>query len=676
LLGTNDDKSLQNLDTTLLPDGSLCWVNDQLAVYALHKTSTAAPAGVTIVQPGSGPGRWMPLISVTSGGATIVADVATLAALPAPVDGAQAFVLSVRSLWAFATGSALTADGISVVNDTGLTGQWLRDPIPSLSWAYQADWGINATTGDDENLGTAASPLATLAELRRRLDGQTLMQRTVVRQFGDVEEDLLLTVTMRNPSDPFVYMSDPSTWTTVATGSITGVLAINRTANPPNAQEITDGTVADWTPYLGMRIRLVAPSARAGATAFIMKNMGANTARTTRFNGVGFDPATAISVQLAVTDPVIGDPYVIETLPGIDNVDLTVNRASVDNSGLKPRAFFDSLEPGQRFPTTPTLGRCLVRSPDAFGGGIASITRCRTHLQNSGTGGSTFAAGTLWVNGFFWYGGSIAAGGAFKGTSAASGIQSATNSQCNLRNDFLLQGVNLQGHFLRTDLVGFSVWDTPGTMIELFGNSVLECFAKVYGSGGGDQGIQCESGAMVRYGDATLVPNIHGVTDVDIANAAYTWDEIAAMQDGCLWDYRHDTGVLRRLSGEPPAGLNQQQQGRIYTTAIAADVPASSLFPSAYALTALQGLFEVYIYLAVTTDGAPGDTVTLQLAWTDDRGARTLNILNAVAVDAGGYFIAQTLIETNGVANPTYTLTYTKAGAPQVSLRIQTQQVQ
>jgi hypothetical protein len=213
-------------------------------------------------------------------------------------------------------------------------------------------------------------------------------------------------------------------------------------------------------------------------------------------------------------------------------------------------------------------------------------------------------------------------------------------------------------------------------MIELFGNSVLECFAKVYGSGGGDQGIQCESGAMVRYGDATLVPNIHGVTDVDIANAAYTWDEIAAMQDGCLWDYRHDTGVLRRLSGEPPAGLNQQQQGRIYTTAIAADVPASSLFPSAYALTALQGLFEVYIYLAVTTDGAPGDTVTLQLAWTDDRGARTLNILNAVAVDAGGYFIAQTLIETNGVANPTYTLTYTKAGAPQVSLRIQTQQVQ
>jgi len=78
----------------------------------------------------------------------------------------------------------------------------------------------------------------------------------------------------------------------------------------------------------------------------------------------------------------------------------------------------------------------------------------------------------------------------------------------------------------------------------------------------------------------------------------------------------------------------------------------------------------------VTTDGAPGDTVTLQLAWTDDKGARTLDILNAVAVDAGGYFTAQTLIETNGVANPTYALTYTKAGAPQVSLRIQTQQVQ
>jgi len=282
----------------------------------------------------------------------------------------------------------------------------------------------------------------------------------------------------------------------------------------------------------------------------------------------------------------------------------------------------------------------------------------------------------MWLNSMFWTGGSLVAGGVMKGAGLATAVLSGSMQQCNLRNDFLSQGANIQGDRLRTDIVGFSVWDTAGTMIELFAGSVLECFAKVYGSGGGDQGIQCESGAMVRYGDATQIPNIHSVTDVDIANAAYTWDEIAAMPDGCLWDYRHDTGVLRRLSGEPPAGLNQQQQGRIYTTAVAADIPSSSLFPSAYTLTALEGLFEVYIYLAVTTDGAPGDTVTLQLAWTDDKGARTLDILNAVAVDAGGYFTAQTLIETNGVANPTYALTYTKAGAPQVSLRIQTQQVQ
>ena len=59
LLGTGDGAALQNVNTTELPDGSLCWVNDQANLYVLSKTSTEVASGNFIVVPASGPGRWM-----------------------------------------------------------------------------------------------------------------------------------------------------------------------------------------------------------------------------------------------------------------------------------------------------------------------------------------------------------------------------------------------------------------------------------------------------------------------------------------------------------------------------------------------------------------------------------------------------------------------------------------
>ena len=59
LLGTGDFDSLENIDTTILPNGATCWVIDQAAFYVLHKDSVIVPAPPTSIAPGSGPGRWI-----------------------------------------------------------------------------------------------------------------------------------------------------------------------------------------------------------------------------------------------------------------------------------------------------------------------------------------------------------------------------------------------------------------------------------------------------------------------------------------------------------------------------------------------------------------------------------------------------------------------------------------
>lgn len=58
LLGSGDSDSLQNVNTTPLPDGSLCWVGDQTAFYVLHKDGTDTPISPIVVAPAAGPGRW------------------------------------------------------------------------------------------------------------------------------------------------------------------------------------------------------------------------------------------------------------------------------------------------------------------------------------------------------------------------------------------------------------------------------------------------------------------------------------------------------------------------------------------------------------------------------------------------------------------------------------------
>jgi len=61
VLGTGDGDSLQNVNTTELPNGSFCWVVSNATLYRLDTASTLASAPDAVIVPASGPGRWIAL---------------------------------------------------------------------------------------------------------------------------------------------------------------------------------------------------------------------------------------------------------------------------------------------------------------------------------------------------------------------------------------------------------------------------------------------------------------------------------------------------------------------------------------------------------------------------------------------------------------------------------------
>ena len=54
-----DGQSLRNIITNIYPDGALCFVLENRALYELNKESTATPDNLTVVLPIAGPGRWL-----------------------------------------------------------------------------------------------------------------------------------------------------------------------------------------------------------------------------------------------------------------------------------------------------------------------------------------------------------------------------------------------------------------------------------------------------------------------------------------------------------------------------------------------------------------------------------------------------------------------------------------
>jgi hypothetical protein len=65
---TDPGEALENINTTNMPDGAMCYCTDNRALYILDKTSTDAAVLDAIVVPIAGPGRWFVALINSSGG--------------------------------------------------------------------------------------------------------------------------------------------------------------------------------------------------------------------------------------------------------------------------------------------------------------------------------------------------------------------------------------------------------------------------------------------------------------------------------------------------------------------------------------------------------------------------------------------------------------------------------
>lgn len=110
-------------------------------------------------------------------------------------DGALVFVTSESTLFFLLKESTDAPDGVNIVQSaTGSPGRWFRTDIGVTVFETQADWYVDEqnVTGlaSDGNVGdTAATPLASYAELTRRIQFATLEQDTTVHLLSDVDDD-------------------------------------------------------------------------------------------------------------------------------------------------------------------------------------------------------------------------------------------------------------------------------------------------------------------------------------------------------------------------------------------------------------------------------------------------------------------------------------------------------
>lgn len=668
LLGTGDAAALQNLDTTELPDGALCWVSDQTSYYVLHRDSSASPSGTIVVAPASGPGRWIILGSGSTSGELIVPNIAALAALPAPANGESAFVLTVRSSFQFETGSALAADAITIVDAADASGQWLRTDVPSLSWAYQAAWFLNATTGNDENVGsTSGTALKTAAELSRRITTQTLHQTTTVTQSTDLPEFVNLNVTLANNDSKFLWLADPAAVTTVFTGSggLSAVTAINPATNTP--MSITDGNTGglNWNNWLGgFRIRITSAGPRQNAVGFVVKVISNTQARTTPFAII--DPTTfdAGLGTLATVTPLVNDQYVVETLPGVFGWNVIVNRMTRITGGIYTTAIADSIEIGKGA-AHPELGMTYFDSPQSADG-AATFTRCIHDVQR--------AAGLrLWCYATLFRSASTIAildvfvviGGGSLG-SVATGQQSPYHA---FGGNFIIQGgplIIVAGTApLGGDGGGVGIFDSPSDGLFLHEeqdahfvsiNDSGSVTNTLYGSGNAGFGINMAGGRNVNY--EIVRPTITGnLGDISLCGQTVSWSETPISNPLNL------CGITARIAG----------MGVVYSANVLGAIGATNIFTS----TPPQGLYVIDVYVAVKTAGAAGDQVSVTIAWTDDSQAESVAVINAASVAAKGFFAARQLVETTGAANVTYAVSFPiKTGAPAISVRIVARQIQ
>jgi hypothetical protein len=201
------------------------------------------------------------------------------------IEGTFCWVHSVGTPFVLEQTGGLTVDNITVVTAFNRpTYVWRRIDGVSGYWWQQGTWFIGGTGANDENTGAAGFPLATFAELRRRMIGRHLLLGATNDFTVNLQGDLGDTDYMQLDFQPNVIATNVTvigTPTVTAIGTVASATAHNFAAN--QATEIVV-TGFNWAPWVGKLIRRQGTTGLTSETAIVAADLGAGRARLTLTN--------------------------------------------------------------------------------------------------------------------------------------------------------------------------------------------------------------------------------------------------------------------------------------------------------------------------------------------------------------------------------------------------------
>jgi hypothetical protein len=254
-------------------------------------------------------GPWQPESAI------VVPDIAGLAVhppTPYPA-GALAWIETLRALFVLdRSATEAPVSGQLVVADDG-AGLWRRLDVYGSAvspWAAQTEWYIDANNGDVENDGAAAGrALPCWMELEARLRHQILTATTTVHLASDLDEAIRASWSLRGG---YFLLDGCSGITVEGTDTLSVVTAKSAVTN--EWLLVQAAGIADWTPYIGRRLRITA-GARENCVMWVLAAdpdaLGAHVARVT----LAYNPWT-----FGTANPQAADPIAIERLPVIQGL--------------------------------------------------------------------------------------------------------------------------------------------------------------------------------------------------------------------------------------------------------------------------------------------------------------------------------------------------------------------
>jgi len=269
-------------------------------VAAIHETGTATQLIIGAITDGQFLQRsgttlvgtsFIPASSI----ATVVCDgiavgatqLSTLASAPY-TEGTIAWVKTVGAQFVLEQTSALTTDNITVVSATGKAGYvWVRMAATNYWWTTTTFY-VGGAGASDENNGTSSiTPVATFAEIRRRLLGAARPSGApgslTVHVQGDLADTDPISIDLqpgaRNAGLTVTILGAP---TATAIGTVASATAHDYTV-ADGAATITV-TAFNWAPWVGKVIRRVGTTGTASETALVTHDLGGGTARITGTN--------------------------------------------------------------------------------------------------------------------------------------------------------------------------------------------------------------------------------------------------------------------------------------------------------------------------------------------------------------------------------------------------------